>query len=111
MGKLSNQFRGSWRITEMELWDEDYLDMEVPAYLRIDGEGMGEFQFGLVQGWIDCRYCMRDGLPCVEFSWEGRDEGDDVLGRAWAVLEAPGKMRGRIFIHRGDDSEFMAERG
>ena len=26
---------GNWRITEMEVWDADYFDMEVPAYLTI----------------------------------------------------------------------------
>jgi hypothetical protein len=37
----------------MEMWDEDYFNMEVQAYVRIDSEGLGEFQFGLVSGEID----------------------------------------------------------
>jgi hypothetical protein len=25
--------KGRWRIVEMELWDEDFLDMMEPAYI------------------------------------------------------------------------------
>ena len=44
---------GNWRITEMEVWDADYFDMEVPAYLTIRKDLTGEFQFGLVQAQLD----------------------------------------------------------
>jgi hypothetical protein len=27
---------GTWLITEMSNWDEDYFNMEVPAYFEID---------------------------------------------------------------------------
>ena len=47
------QYSGKWRIAEMELWDTDYLDMEVEAYIEIDQTGSGEFQFGLESGQID----------------------------------------------------------
>ena len=36
---------GTWHICEMEMWDEDCFNMEVKAYVRIDSEGLGEFQF------------------------------------------------------------------
>ncbi len=47
------KFEGNWQIYEMELWNEDYLNMEVQAYLQIDARGSGNFQFGLVIGDID----------------------------------------------------------
>ena len=43
-------FAGTWRITEMEMWDAEYFDMEVPAHITIREDLTGEFQFGLVQG-------------------------------------------------------------
>jgi hypothetical protein len=46
----------------------------------------------------------------VEFSWDGFDEGDPATGRGWAVVEEDGSLRGRIFLHLGDDSGFRAER-
>ena len=47
---VPERFVGYWRITEMELWDADYLDLVVPAYFEFDREQMGEFQFGTVRG-------------------------------------------------------------
>lgn len=29
------KYGGKWRITEMEMWDRDYFDMEVEAYIKI----------------------------------------------------------------------------
>ncbi|MFW9596023.1 MAG: hypothetical protein ACMV1D_11090 [Macromonas sp.] len=34
---------GRWRITSMEMWDADYFDMEVPAYVQIQPNLHGEF--------------------------------------------------------------------
>jgi hypothetical protein len=92
----------------MELWDRDYLDMEVPAFLRFGDGLMGEFQFGLVRGWIDCRVSLEGEYPRVEFSWEGADELEPVTGRGWAELRE-GRLEGRIYIHRGTDSSFIAK--
>ncbi len=35
-------FIGTWHIYEMEMWDEDYFNMEIQAYLRIGAKGLGE---------------------------------------------------------------------
>ena len=99
-----------WRITEMELWAQEDCDMEVPAFIEFRPDGMGEFQFILVRGWIDYRLVERDGKPAVEWSWDGADEMDPCSGRGWAVLEAPRHLAGRIFFHQGDDSGFTAEK-
>lgn len=104
---------GNWRIVDMDGWDADYIDEEVKAYIRFEPKGVGEFQFGYVSGGIDHRLVERDGLPAVEWSWEGNDTGggfDEISGRGWAVLDEDGKLRGQIFIHGGDDSAFVAKR-
>ena len=54
-------FVGYWRILEMEVWDKDYLDLVVPAFIEFDREQMGQFQFGTVRGWLDCRFDERQG--------------------------------------------------
>ena len=105
--KKGNPFIGRWRITEMELWEREDLDLVGPAFIEFGRQGMGEFQFIAVQGGLDCRFSERGDLPAVEFSWEGQDEGDDTLGRGWAVLRE-GTLEGRWFFHRGDDSWFRA---
>ena len=101
---------GKWRITEMEVWDRDYIDMEVPGYIRINSEGTGQFQFGLVSGDIDGRIEQWGGSPCFAFSWSGQDENDPANGRGWAVVEN-GELHGRIYLHLADDSAFLAVKG
>jgi hypothetical protein len=94
----------------MEAWTREDCDLEVPAFIEFRPRGTGEFQFILVSGWIDYRLVERDGKPAVEWSWDGSDEMDPCSGRGWAVLEAPRRLVGRIFFHRGDDSAFKAEK-
>jgi len=48
---LLRQIAGRWRITEMEMWDSDYCDMEVEAFIEFGSDGTGTFQFGLVRSW------------------------------------------------------------
>jgi hypothetical protein len=105
--RTANPFVGRWRITEMELWGRKDLDLVVPAFIEFDRDGMGEFRFIAVQGCLDCRFSERSGMPAVEFSWEGQDDADESLGRGWAILR-DGKLEGRWFFHRGDDSWFLA---
>ena len=73
-------------------------------------DGTGTFQFGLVRGWMDFRPTHRDDKLAVEWSWDGNDECDSVMGRGWAVLEGNRTITGRIFIHQGEDSSFRAEK-
>ncbi len=90
---MSAEFQGTWRIVEMEVWDREYLDLVVPAHITFESDGLGEFQFGTVQGWLDCRFAAGR----VEFSWEGLSDGDTVSGRGWGAISEAGKLEGRIF--------------
>ncbi|KAF0191035.1 MAG: hypothetical protein FD167_6059 [bacterium] len=47
--KSKTEFLGKWHIYEMSEWDEGYFNMEVQAYIKIDTDSMGSFQFGLVK--------------------------------------------------------------
>ena len=107
--KQMKVFTGNWRIVEMEVWDQDYVDMEVPGYLRIGSDATGRFQFGLVFGEIDGRVAQYGGTPRFEFSWSGRDDDQPACGRGWATIEN-GELIGRIFLHLADDSAFRAIR-
>lgn len=103
-------FIGRWRITTMVEWDEEAMDCDVPAFIEFDDEGMGRFQFVVVQGHMDCRFSETEGKPRAEFTWAGSDEGDDVCGRGWARIDVDGRMTGEFFIHCGMDSAFTAVR-
>ena len=109
MKKSEMAVLGTWRITDMEIWAADYFDMEAPAHITFRDDLTGAFQFGLVQGDIDARVSVVDGVARVEFSWSGVDENDPVSGRGW--LDVTGdQAQGRIFMHLGDDSAFTAVR-
>ena len=109
MAKGVQQFVGQWRIVEMEAWEQEYVNMEVPGHFTFHKDGSGHFQFGLVQGEMDYRLDNAGGNARIAFSWEGQEEMDPASGRGWAVIE-DGELNGRIFFHRGDDSAFRARR-
>lgn len=104
------RLRGTWRITEMQLWDQEAIELIGPAFIEFGKDQTGKFRFIAVEGWMDCRHGQRDGRPWVEFTWDGHDEGDQAQGRGWAALAVDGSLHGRIYFHLGDDSGFRAVR-
>jgi hypothetical protein len=104
------KYSGMWRITEMAMWDEDYLNMEVKAFIKIDSKGMGEFQFGLVSGQIDGEIVMDGVDERFEFTWDGNDECDPASGSGWLRLKGKNMMEGKLKLHLGDSSSLIAKR-
>jgi len=94
---MSNQYMGTWRIIEMEQWDQDYIDLVVPGYIAFREDNQGEFQFGTVHGEIDYRIEPYQETARLEF------------GRGWALIE-DGQLQGRLSFHDGDESGFTAEK-
>lgn len=111
MAKTSKQspFIGYWRIASMSQWDEEDIHEESEGYFEFTANGGGDFHFLYVHGEIDWRETMRDGKPAIEFSWDGHSELDPIQGQGWAVLEKA-KLRGMLFIHMGDESDFVLEK-
>jgi hypothetical protein len=109
-GRQPMKYEGVWHILEMDMWDEDYFNMEVHAYIRIGSNGIGDFQFGLVSGGLDGEVVKTGNLERFEFTWEGQDEMDPASGSGWLKLSGRGKARGKIKFHLGDSSEFLAIR-
>lgn len=103
------KFEGTWHITDMENWDEDYFNMEVQAYIEIDKRGSGDFQFGLVTGQIDGEVVKDQSGEKLEFTWEGNDENDEAFGSGWLKLKDKNTLEGKIKFHQGDSSLFTAE--
>jgi hypothetical protein len=56
---------------------------------------------------LDYRVVQRDGLPAIEFTFDGIDEDDRVGGHGWAEVTGH-ELHGRIFFHQGDDSALTA---
>lgn len=84
--------------------------MEVQAFIRIEPNGTGDFQFGLVSGVLDGEAVKTGNLERFEFTWEGQDENDPAFGSGWLKLSGNDKVNGSIKFHLGDRSPFMAVR-
>ena len=104
---FARAFSGRRRITEMDQWDE--INLLGSAHITFAGNDGGEDDAAL-EADLDVRYGTRDGAACAEFSWEGFDDGSPASGRGWATLGTAGRLVGHLFIHKGDDSGFVAER-
>ena len=107
--KTPEPYIGKWRIIHMNQWDQDFVDLEVPGYVTIRKDGMGEFQFGAVQGEMDCRIENIGGGSLLAFTWDGSDECDPASGRGWIKVDGK-QLVGHLFFHLGDASGFTAKK-
>jgi len=58
MTMTNDDLIGYWKITKMDVWGQAYVDLVVPGFIEFEMEDvhlMGQFQFGTVVGWLDCR--------------------------------------------------------
>ena len=121
--RVEHPFVGKWRITGMELWDDDYVNMERRAFIEIEPDNQGSFEFALVRGELDgylenfeaetpdgSRDSTQTASETVMFTWEGFDELDEVSGSGWMRLTSANLAVGRIQFHAGDRSTFTARR-
>jgi hypothetical protein len=99
----SASITGRWRITEMDNWDQEAIDLVQPGFIEFGEDGLGSLGFIVVTGGLDCRDADRDGQPGVEFSWQGSDEGDDASGRGWAALNPTARSRATSTSGPSDD--------
>jgi hypothetical protein len=86
---FAKAFAGRWRIVEMDVWDNDFLDLIEEAHLTFKGAADGEIAFGALKGFLDVRYGARDGSACAEFSWEGHDENDPACAAVGGLPSVP----------------------
>ena len=101
---------GIWHIQSMKMWDEDYFNMEVQAYITIESDYTGSFQFGLVTGFLDGSISGKGEQATLHFSWEGNDENDPAFGSGWCQQKDSNTLEGEIKFHMGDCSGFEAIR-
>lgn len=102
---------GIWNIEEMEVWEEDYFNMETQAHLKFNKENGGTFHFGLVRGsFYGEIYKYENREERFEFTWEGNDESDEASGSGWVKRESLGRLEGEFRFHGGEHSTFTARK-
>jgi hypothetical protein len=47
---VSRGIIGRWRITEMDNWDQEAVDLVEPGFIKFDEDGLGELGFIAVTG-------------------------------------------------------------
>ena len=94
---------GRWRITEIEGWETDTIDLLGPGHILFE-PGNAQIAFGVVQISLDCSYSPTG----AHFTFHGSDEGTEVWGDGDADLEEDGTLAGEIRFHNGDDMPFIA---
>ena len=105
MKPAANPFKGRWKIVWMEMWDQDFVDEEVPGHVTLGDKGLGDFQFGYVHG--SFTWSAKNGR--IDALWEGNDEIDPAHGDIHCEIQE-GELRGTIGLFDGDRSAFRAVR-
>lgn len=99
-----NEFKGKWKIIEMDAWDLKAIDLVEPGYIQFDNQMTGFLHFICI--YANIIYALSSNKKAV-FSFQGDDEGGAISGRGWATIKND-ELCGRIFINHGDESGFMA---
>ena len=105
MKSTANPFEGRWKIVWMEMWDQDFVDEEVPGHVTLGDKGRGDFQFGYVCG--SFAWSAKNGH--IDAFWEGNDEMDPARGDIHCKIKE-GELCGTIGFFNGDRSAFRAVR-
>ena len=95
---VKHSFHGLWRITAMDQFRPDFVDLMGPAFIRIESGSDGSFQFGAVRGWLDHRVATEPDRARLEWSWQGWNDSDEACGRGWAYRDGT-VLTGNLFIH------------
>lgn len=106
---LEKTISGHWRIVWMELWDQEYVYMVKPGYIKISPDGRGEFLFGVVSG----SFHTAPDDAYFDSTWEGSQECDEARGEIYGTLDEEGKegdLCGTLSFWEGDESEYRAVR-
>ena len=97
---------GTQHIYEMEMWDEEFFNEEGQAYIRLEEDAPGEFNFSVLRGGIDGKIIGKT----FEFNWEGIDGKFDKSGSGKIKLKSEDLIEGEFWIYLGDSSTFLARR-
>lgn len=101
-------FVGTWNIYKMSMWDENYFNMEVQAFITINENLCGEFQFGLVTGGFSGELIKNSKGGKFQFMWSGCDECDPAFGSGWIRIVKNNQIEGEFIFHLAERSKFWA---
>jgi len=77
-----------------------------PSLIDVRRDGHGDFGFIAVEAEIDWKPAPMCEDGCIDFSWVGDDEGDQVSGRGTATVNDACELAGHLYFLHGDVSSF-----
>ncbi len=101
---------GKWKITEMELWDDDFINAQGDGFFQFDKMKRGSFMFGYVDGELNYRIVENTENIKIEYAWSGWDEMDEASGGGCFELISDDEIHGQMFFDEGDISAVTAKR-
>ncbi len=108
MPKIDREYVGIWHIYRMDIWSDE--DASLQTFIKVNEDGAGTFQIGLVSGEIDGTATYYPEGKRFEFSWLGRDKTSQACGWGWFKKKDFDTVDGYIKIHLGDEMKFAAKR-
>jgi len=79
--RRSQSVRRRWNISHVGM-GSGLLARGMRAFIEFDERGSGEFHFGYVHGYLDCRFTEPEGKPLVEWTWKAIDDMHDARAEA-----------------------------
>lgn len=104
-GAIPPEYRGWWRIIDTGTWGSDDLDILGPALISLTGRG-DRLRMHCLLAYVQAKP-TKSG---ISFTWQGAWEFDQMSGTGTAKLGKDGRLNGKLKIHHGDDSTFVAEK-
>ena len=90
----STSIIGRWRITEMDNWDQEAVDLVQPDFIEFDDDGLGGLGFIVVTG---------EGRFAPAAARQGAPSASHQSPPASIGLPQPGPLRGRKAIAANAD--------
>jgi hypothetical protein len=105
---FAKAFAGRWHIVEMDNWDRDFLDLVEETHLTFYGKSDGEIAFGALRAFSTSATARETVRPARSSHGKGATR---MTGRGWVMIGTAGRLVGHFYIHKGDDSGLVCERG
>ena len=101
---IADAIKGKWQIINIENGAPGAVD---GSYIEFVDSRNGTTRFGDILADID--YCISD-CGKVEFSFYGDYKDQPACGRGWVKISSIGELCGCMLVHKGNSSEFRAEK-
>ncbi|MCP3460758.1 hypothetical protein NLN62_10635 [Bradyrhizobium sp. CCGUVB23] len=94
----------------MDKWDSESRDLDEETPLTFNGKSVGEIAFGALNGFLDVRYGPVTVQPARSSHAKGTTRMTPSAVRMGYDRQAE-RLVGHSYIHNGDDSGFVCQRG